>query len=487
MKNSTSVLRRVSQNQLKRMKQTAKALKKKSVCTQGEALDQVARDNGFPNWKAVVRAAENDSRLSALTPQPSLEFVKDDEDNDAEAAYAEAQLYERSTDIPDHAKLLLAENRIFLAKRGIEYATFEPTVTGLKKSILDATQVVRTYFELAKFHSYDQQAQGIEHKILKQAFLLSSESKTLSRMSMYRPETKAGDPRMWFSGLGAFAPAGAQIAVVIYQDTPHLIDLTRDRLSHSIEVDDEVGLFLNAYCKASGTVAMELLSRLREVARRPLKALGAGDTAVGMAVEAALGIAANSSKTPDYNGIELKSGRGGKNRATLFAQVADWGRSPCSSSREILDRYGYERDGMDRLYCTINAKKPNSQGLYFKYDEHGDDLWEHHEDVARVAVWSGDTLRECLKKKHTETFWIKVTAEIIEGVEHFNLKSVVHTRAPLLNQLMPLIESGVVTMDHLIKRSVGAKPRVSEKGPLFKMNKSDLALLFPDPVEYSLI
>lgn len=487
MKNSTSAPRRVSQNKLKRMKQDAKALKKQSGCTQGEALEQVARDNGFPNWKAVVHAVDNDSRLSAVTPQPSLEFIKDDEDSDAHAAYAEALLYERSTDIPDDAKLLLAENRRFLAKRGIEHAIFEPTVTGLKKSILDATQVVRTYFELANFHFYDQQAQGTEHKILKEAYLLSSDSKKLSRMSMYRPETKTGDPRMWFSGLGAFAPAGAQIAIVIYKDTPHLIDLTRCRLSQSMEVGDEVGRFLSAYCEASGAVAMELLARLKEVARKPLKALGVGDTAVGMAVEAVLGIAANSSKTPDYNGIELKSGRGGKNRATLFAQVADWGRSPCASSREILDSYGYERDGVDKLYCTISAQKPNSQGLYFKYVERDDDLWELHQEGARVAVWSGDTLRECLKKKHAETFWIKVEAEIIDSVEHFNLKSVVHTRAPLLNQLMPLIESGVVTMDHLIKRTAGAKPRVSEKGPLFKMNKRDLALLFPDPVEYSLV
>ncbi|AQS35244.1 hypothetical protein Sps_00019 [Shewanella psychrophila] len=41
-------------------------------------------------------------------------------------------------------------------------------------------------------------------------------------------------------------------------------------------------------------------------------------------------------------------------------------------------------------------------------------------------------------------------------------------------------------MDHLIKRTGGVKPKVAEKGPLFKINKRDLSLLFPEPVKYYL-
>ena len=56
----------------------------------------------------------------------------------------------------------------------------------------------------------------------------------------------------------------------------------------------------------------------------------------------------------------------------------------------------------------------------------------------------------------------------------------------LVSQLLPMIQNGVITMDHLIKRKGGDKPTVSEKGPLFKINKKDLSFLFPEPKIYSL-
>ena len=480
--------RRISQAKLKRIKQSARRIKTQESCSQSEANDRAAKLNDFSDWTELLKAVDVDSYLSAITPPPSLNFIESGVDGVVNGVIAEALMSERSTDIPSDAKITLFENRKFLAKHGVEYAIFEPTATGLNKSILDATQVVRTYFELTNFHHYDKQGQGTEHKVVKEAYLLSSESKAISRMSMYRPETKMGDPRMWFSNLNTFTSAGAQIAIIIYQGIPHLIDLTNCDLSTSLKIDDEIGQFLKLYLESNGAVAMELLGRLRKIACDPILSLRVGDTAVGMAVEKALGIAANSSKTPDYKGIEIKSGRAkSNNRTTLFAQVADWSRSPCGSSREILDRYGYERNGVDKLYCTVSSKKINTQGLSFKYLERDDDLWELHQDGLNVAVWSGATLRQRLKIKHAETFWIDVESKNINGVEHFNLKKVVHTRSPLLNQLMPLIESGVITMDHLIKRSAGAKPKVTEKGPLFKIDKRNLSLLFPDPIEYSLL
>ncbi|MEI8623485.1 MvaI/BcnI family restriction endonuclease [Pseudoalteromonas sp. B137] len=95
-------------------------------------------------------------------------------------------------------------------------------------------------------------------------------------------------------------------------------------------------------------------------------------------------------------------------------------------------------------------------------------------------------MRGRLKEKHAETFWVGAESVVVDGVEHFHLKSVTHTKAPLLSQLMPLLQSGVITMDHLIKRS-GKTNKVSEKGPLFKINKRDLDLLFPEPKTYSLV
>lgn len=477
--------RRITAKQVKRFKQEAKALKKERGCTHAESLNLVAQSKGYPNWKAIAGLEKDTSRVDEAVPEPSLRFASD-EDVQLDTEDAELLQSERTDDLSEEAKLHVGRNRAFLGSKGVEYAIFEPTKTGLKKSILDATRVVRTYFELEGFHDYGGQGQGADCKVTKEAFFVSPGGVQTSRMSLYRPVTKKGDPRMWFAGLGEFADAGDQIAIVILRGCAHLLNLSRSSLAESYAQPDEVGAFLQEYITHDNEASVELLARLRELAKTPLRALGEGDTAVGMAIEHALGVVPNSSKAPDYKGIEIKSGRGTRNRATVFAQVANWEKSVCSSSREILERYGYERGEDFKLYCTVSAAKPNSQGLYFKYEESSDELVEVHVDDGNVAVWDGDVLRSRLKEKHAETFWIKAESEMIEGVEHFILKSVVHTKSPLLAQLMPLIQSGVITMDHLIKRSGGNKPKVSEKGPLFKMNKRDLALLFPAPIKHAL-
>ncbi|MBL4703078.1 MAG: MvaI/BcnI restriction endonuclease family protein [Flavobacteriales bacterium] len=292
---------------------------------------------------------------------------------------------------------------------------------------------------------------------------------------------------MWFRKLSEIAIAGDQVAIVIFNDEPYLINISRNIISEELTIDKSpIRALLKAYVDADSTIADELLNKLKELAVKPFKALRTGDTAIGFTLETLLDIEANSSKLPDYKGIELKAGRGGKNRSNLFAQVAKWDISPCKKSAEILDNYGYQRDDDFKLYCTVSTQRSNSQGLHFKYDKSTDQLQEWHDNGELVAIWPGYILRDRLLEKHAETFWIEAESFFIEGIEHFQLKSVIHTKQPIASQLLPLIESGVITMDHLIKRN-GKTNRVSEKGPLFKIDKKNLNLLFPEPTKYSLV
>jgi vacuolar-type H+-ATPase subunit D/Vma8 len=113
-------------------------------------------------------------------------------------------------------------------------------------------------------------------------------------------------------------------------------------------------------------------------------------------------------------------------------------------------------------------------------------MQEWHSSFGHVASWNEETLIERLLSKHKETFWIDASVERINGVEYFNLRSVEHTKNPVATQLMPLITEGIITMDHLIKKSGASKPKVTEKGPLFKIHKSNLDLLFPSRIKYHL-
>lgn len=387
----------------------------------------------------------------------------------------------------------LAEmNQIFLVKIGIEHSIFTPTTTEFAKSIFDATQTVRNHFFVERFHDYSIQEQGDFFKVV--AYLLMPEVLIAVDMSLYRPIIENGDTKMFFANLHYIAEPNDQIAIIIFNKAPYLLNLSNIDIQHSIQQKNIIGNFLDELISSRDFASNELLSLLRKISCDLIPATIHGDTAIGMAIEHALGIIPNSSKEPDYKGIEIKSSRT-KSRASqatrvnLFAQVSDWELSCLKSSSAILDTYGYqsEIDGCFKLYCTVSALKNNSQGLIFIVDEKNDTLQEKHfngQVFSDVAVWLGSKLRDRLSEKHTETFWIEADSIFINDHEHFRLRTVKHTRKPLLTQFLPLMQQGIITMDHLIKRKNG---RVSEKGPLFKIAPQNLNKLFPEERNYNFI
>ena len=96
------------------------------------------------------------------------------------------------------------KNIKFLVDCEIDHRTMQITATGLKKSILDATAPVRNYFKENGIHDYDQQQQGIENKILVETYILTEDKCYKTQTSLYRPETKSGDPRMWINKIRGF-------------------------------------------------------------------------------------------------------------------------------------------------------------------------------------------------------------------------------------------------------------------------------------------
>ena len=234
-------------------------------------------------------------------------------------------------------------------------------------------------------------------------------------------------------------------------------------------------------------IANELLTMLRKIAGSPIPSMVNADTSVGRTLETALGIEINSSKLPDYKGIELKSFRSKKgNRKNLFAQVPNWKLSKFKSSSEILDAFGYWREEDFKLYCTVSGITVNSQGLSLKVDSDINHLIEKSDQkgIGDFVVWTLGKLHERLLEKHKETFWVAADTIIIDGVEHFQYKEVEHTQKPIISQFDILLEQGVITLDHLIKRN--SKGKVVEKGPLFKIKPNSLDLLFPPSSIYLL-
>ena len=379
---------------------------------------------------------------------------------------------------------------------GIEPAFLVPTSTGLKKAIMDATAPVRELLRRSGLHDYEGQPQGQDGKRYLPAVLVKPNRLVETRASLYRPKAKGGcgDPRIWFSKLPEYVAPGNLLALFAYEGAIIVVNVSDDQVRDSSKLEGSpLQGILRQLSGAPNTVAEELLSKLRVIYQKGwIKTITTGDTGVGATLEGELGIPINSSRKPDYKGIELKSKRIRGNlhtttRSNLFAQVPDWSISRLKSSAQILDAYGYMRGVERRLYCTVRASRPNTQNLMLQLDETAELLNEIYcgePDPASVASWPLPLLRQRLREKHAETFWIGAESRGQGGDEEFLYKKVVHTRSPFLSLFGTLCGQDVITLDHLIKRDRNGK--VKEKGPLFKIDPSDLDLLFPPPQEYDL-
>ncbi len=314
-------------------------------------------------------------------------------------------------------------------------------------------------------------------------------------MSLYRPETKDGDPRMWIARLGTYAKPGNLIALISNSAGSLFAVNCSDPEIYASRLQG--GSPLNELLTSGqyAAIAEELLAKLRGVAAMGfVDTFRPGDTGIGYTLETLLGISANSSGKPDYKGIELKSGRireiGRGSRSTIISKAPEWATSAIKSARELVAEYGYldESTGLKNLHVTI-SHVPNVQGLCFAPVE-GPEYLESvamgsDQRVRQVVHWPIPVLLERISTKHRETFWIKAkTQSSTAGVEQFKYETVTHTRSPLVNNFIPLIERGVVTMD-ILEREL-AEGGTRNHGYLFKIQPKDLSLLFPQPVHHDL-
>lgn len=383
-------------------------------------------------------------------------------------------------------------NRIkLLTENSVELTLIEPTKTGLGKSIMDATGPVRSYLKEKLVHDYDSQMQGQTYKIFINSYLVDAGSFIHSTASLYRPVSKKGDPRIWFKSLPAYVRANDILGIIVFDNELYVLNITSidvERLLKS-KIANPLQDLVTQIKTASNFVADELLGLLRKVAKMgPVPAMLKADTAIGRTLEKLLNIDINSSKKPDYKGIEIKSFRDKRgNRKNLFAQVPDWQLSKFKSSAEILRNFGYARGVDFKLYCTVSTLARNSQGLQLKMDNKINQLLENSDKagIGDFVAWALETLHERLLEKHNETFWIAADSLQIDGQEHFQYKKVEHTKKPITSQFDILLEQGIITLDHLIKRTAAGK--VVEKGPLFKIKPNSVNLLFPPSKLYSLV
>lgn len=372
-----------------------------------------------------------------------------------------------------------------------------PTATGLSKSIMDAHFSLRVFLKQEGVHDFSVQPKGPSAKRKFPAKLAMPRRLVPTSISLYRPETKSGDPRIWISGLKNFAQANDLLALVVQGGSIYVINMSKGDVRNSL-FDEKSPLFRALSGRGTTQDALEnLMGLMTEIAQSGfIETFRDGPTGVGFTLETLLGIKANSSPLPDFQGIEIKahrlgkSGRAARTRTTLLSQIPDWKNSRLETARELLNEFGYRRRDDDRLqlYCTC-AESPNPQGLYLEHEDKSETLHARAmlagERAPRdVVSWKLAALQEHLSTKHQQTAWVGAEVHFSNsGKEAFRYRRVSVTFAPQIERFGPLVETGDITMDFTLSELEGG--RVRDHGYLFKIRPESAHLLFNRPLEFA--
>ncbi|MCH3914698.1 MAG: MvaI/BcnI family restriction endonuclease [Acidaminococcaceae bacterium] len=379
----------------------------------------------------------------------------------------------------------------------VPVAFLVPTPNGYRKSIMDATSPVRQLLFDSRTHDYCSQKQGPANKVQLPAHFVCANTTIDTTVSLYRPITKHGDPRIWFQNLKKYCSPHNLLALIILNHDIYVFNLSSTELSTSLRSHGFAYSILQEAANVENSIANELRMRIQEIHNQGfLSSITRGDPGVGDTLENALGINRNNLRTPDYKGIELKTIRLNRNgsarqqtRSTLFTKVPDNGMT----YHQILDAFGKMQIPRGKtiarwqLYDTLKINRLNSYGLGLGLNSDKSTLQiiaRNNQSIRCISSWLINALSKELNTKHKETFWVYASSEMRDGVEYFRYDKIQHTKRPNATLLVPLIEAGKITVDLAAHRKPNGGYR--DHGMLFKIWQDDIPTLLGTPEIYDL-
>lgn len=328
------------------------------------------------------------------------------------------------------------------------------------------------------------------------------------RKSLYRPKTKKGDPRIWFSGLKNYCQPRNLLALTVSRGEIYVFNLSNDLIRNSLFNNGFVADVLQQLSYDQNAIARELLWKIKDIHDQGfLPSITPGDPGVGDTLENALSISRNNSELPDYKGIELKASRltrttrrgtrATRDRVNLFSKVPDGGLSYSDIVREFGRWTWNEAKQEERLSIqnTTFFSKVNSFGLILNIDNNNEEVHICYEDAREhrhmLSYWYLSTLNKKLLEKHKETFWVKAVSDLRGNREWFRYDIIEHTKNPNTSLILPLIETDKIMIDlagYYKKINKNGRDTLNwrDHGMLFKMWPQDLPLLFGEPEIYYL-
>ena len=127
------------------------------------------------------------------------------------------------------------------------------TQTQLNKSIMDAVKPLRELLKEKGVHDYSPQDQGTHAKVVKVVNFIIHTTEIVGhdvlypysttveeKVTLYRPTSGNGDPRIWFTNLKKYAHAGDVLVVMANDEALYVVNATDDEVLNEIEDPDSI-------------------------------------------------------------------------------------------------------------------------------------------------------------------------------------------------------------------------------------------------------
>lgn len=150
----------------------------------------------------------------------------------------------------------------FFSGRGLEAGYLVPTKTGLDKSIMDAHAQLSGYMRRAYLHDYSTQPKGADAKVFVKTWLVCKDELVETKSSLYRPESKLGDHRIWIYGLTKYVTPGNLLALLVHEQELFVVNTSLVEVFES--ADNQSSPFSNLLDLLTGAKKMPLDDKFSE-------------------------------------------------------------------------------------------------------------------------------------------------------------------------------------------------------------------------------
>jgi hypothetical protein len=237
-------------------------------------------------------------------------------------------------------------------------------------------------------------------------------------------------------------------------------------------------LFVLDFLKRSPLPPIEpqeiLRSKLRELkAKGPILVFENGSGRYGLAIEKALGIPPNSSKAPDFMGIELKTKSSISGLQTLFSRTPSR-YLPDNDKKKFFDQHCHiDTKKNHRALYTSFSTKPDAFGFFLQLDNQVVRVMRKENAVLEYEI---ERLEEALVSKHAQTAFLSVLPAGARGSQTCELISAMYCKQPSIIRFLRLLETGAVFLDLMMSES--GRGQIKDHGFLWRVHWDCLDLLY---------